>query len=63
MTVRDSFQVTADAAGKHPRTRRTRSAEVVVSRVDARVWATALELAEGDVSRLIVRSETAVTVR
>lgn len=62
--IRDSFQVTRDAAARRPRTARLRAAaDVVISKVDPRVWSTALRLAQGDVSRIERISETAVRVR
>lgn len=61
--IRPEFQVTADAVARRPRTARRQAADVEILRVDQRVWRTALQLAQGDVSRIERLSETAVRVR
>lgn len=37
-------------------------AELVVTKVDGRIWETALKLAKGDSTRIVVRSPTEVVV-
>lgn len=59
----DSFRVHTYAAGKRKRrTAQHRSSRVTTFAVDARVWATALELANGDVRRIQILSDKEVRV-
>ena len=61
--TRKSFQLTASAAaGRKKGTPRRRASRVTSIQVDPRVWATALRLAGGDRSRIVVESETSVIV-
>lgn len=51
------------ARSAKPTTKRSRNGRVVNLKVDRRVWKTAMELANGDGSRIEIISETEVRVR
>lgn len=60
--VRKSFRLHHKAAVRKKTAARRPSFRVEVTKVDPRVWALAKELAEGDMSRIVVESETSVLV-
>lgn len=61
--IRKAFQVTRDAAARRRGKPRRKPAEVQVTRVHPLVWQTALELADGDATRIEIRTEEEVVVR
>jgi len=59
----EAFRVHSFAAAARQHRSSARSGPVLVTRVHPRVWATAIELANGDTSRIRVISPTTVVVR